>query len=379
MSLFFDAHLDLAYLAVRGRKMLAPLDVRAEPSPPASVTLSSLAEGEVRVALGTIFTESVAPDRAGEKLHPEQYIAGDAERAARVGRAQMEVYLTWRDEGAIAIDLRELLRHDAGVGELRGGMGVSELRAPTLAGLLARSKPAKGLHIGILVENADPIRSPEELSWWVERGVVAIGLAWARPGRYAAGNATPADQDRGLTDLGRAMIHAMDASRIVHDVSHLSDKSMEALFATTDRAVIASHSNCRALLNDPTNQRHLRDESIREIVRRGGVIGLNLCRNFIAPKPYARTDPRPTLAQTIAHVEHICKLAGHKRAVGLGSDMDGGFGATDLPEGIEIPAHLSRLLEALAERGWNEQELAGFAHGNFTRFFSENWGVRVRA
>ena len=379
MSLFLDAHLDLAYLAVKGRNMLGALDVQAGPSPPAAVTLGSLAEGGVRVALATIFTEAVPLDRASGKLSPEQYPAGDFDRAGVVGRAQMEVYLTWRDMEAVRLDLRELLRSDAGVGEIRGGMGVSELQAPSLAAILARSRNAAPLHIGILIENADPIRSPEELPWWVERGVVAIGMAWARPGRYAAGNATPAEADGGLTDLGRELVRAMDHSRIVHDVSHLSDRSMEALFEATDRPVMASHSNCRALLNDPANQRHLRDESIREIVRRGGVIGLNLCRNFIPPQPYAKTDPRPTIDQAVAHVEHICEIAGHRRAVGLGSDMDGGFGANDLPEGIERPMDLRRLTDALERRGWSEQEVDGFAHGNFARFLAENWRERKSA
>jgi membrane dipeptidase len=373
LSLFLDAHLDLAYLAVRGRNMLGALDVAAAPSPPAAVTLPSLAEGGVRVALATIFTEAIAPERVNGKPGPEQYPAGNIDRASSVGRAQMEVYLTWRDRGAIRIDLRDLLRSDAGVGEIQGGMGVSEVRPPALATLLARARPAAPLHIGILVENADPIRSPEELPWWTERGVVAIGMAWARPGRYAAGNATPREQDSGITELGRALVGAMDEARIAHDVSHLSDRSMDALFALTNRPVIASHSNCRALLNDPENQRHLRDDSIREIVRRGGVIGLNLCRNFIAPKPYASTDPRPSIAQTLAHVEHICAIAGHTRAVGLGSDMDGGFGATDLPDGINRPLDLDLLLEGLSERGWSDQDIAGFAHGNFARFFAGLW------
>lgn len=249
-------------------------------------------------------------------------------------------------------------------------MGVSETRPPDLAGLLARARTRAPLHLGVLVENADPIRTSDDLPWWVERGVCAIGLAWARPSRYAMGNATDIDERTGLTDLGRAMVRAMDAQGVVHDVSHLSDRAMDELLELTDRPVIASHSNCRELLNDPYNQRHLRDESIREIARRGGVIGLNLCRNFIAPQPYTKTDPRPTVGQAVAHIEHVCELAGHRRAVGLGSDMDGGLTASDLPEGIDRPSDLARLSEALAERGWSPDEVAGFEHANFARFFA---------
>lgn len=367
MSLWFDAHLDLAYLAVNGREMRAPLDRRAGPHPPAAVTLPSLREGGVRVALGTIFTEAV-PNADGVKDR-SQFVAGDAERAHAVGRAQLEVYLTWRDEGLIVIDVPRVLRSDAGVGDIRGGMGVSETRPLDLAGVLARAKTRAPLHLGILVENADPIRDPDELPWWVERGVCAIGLAWARPSRYAMGNAVPGDERTALTDLGRAMVRAMDALGVVHDVSHLSDRAMDELFGLTDRPVIASHSNCRGLLNDPENQRHLRDESIREIARRGGVIGLNLCRSFIAPQPYAKADPRPSIDQAVAHVERVCEIAGHRRAVGLGSDMDGGLSADDLPVGIDRPSDLPRLSRALAERGWSPDEVAGFEHANFGRFF----------
>jgi len=368
VALWFDAHLDLAYLAVNGREMRAPLDPAAAPHPPAAVTLPSLREGGIRVALGTVFTEAV--DSAGDVKDRSQYAAGDAERAHAVGRAQLEVYLTWRDEGLVALDVPRVLRADPGIGDIRGGMGVSETRPLDLAGLLARAKPRAPLHLGVLVENADPIRSPDDLPWWVERGVCAVGLAWARPSRYAMGNAVSLRDKTGLTDLGRAMVRAMDALGVVHDVSHLSDRAMDELLELTDRPVMASHSNCRAILNDPSNQRHLRDESIREIARRGGVIGLNLCRNFIAPQPYAKPDPRPTIEQAIAHVEHVCAVAGNRRCVGLGSDLDGGLTANDLPAGIDRPSDLTKLKKALAERAWSPDDIAGFEHANFARFFA---------
>ncbi|HBS29869.1 MAG TPA: hypothetical protein DEB06_10580 [Phycisphaerales bacterium] len=368
VALWFDAHLDLAYLAVGGREMRAPLDPAMGPHAPASITLPSLREGGVRVALATVFTEAVA--NPGEVRERSQYPAGDAERANAVGRAQLEVYLTWRDEGLIAIDVPRVLRADPGLGEIRGGMGVAEVRAPALDSLLARARNRAPLHVGILMENADPIRTPDELPWWVERGVCAIGLCWARASRYASGNATPPDQERGLTDLGRAMSRTMDALGVVHDLSHLSDRATDDLLAFTDRPVIASHSNSRAVLNDPTNQRHLRDETVREIARRGGVIGLNLIRNFIAPQPYASADPRPSVERALDHVEHICAIAGHRRCVGLGSDMDGGISAHDLPAGIERPSGLALLSAALRSRGWSAEEVAGFEHANFARFFA---------
>lgn len=372
--LWFDAHLDLAYLAVNGRDMLAPLDPTVPPHPPASVTLPALAEGGVRFALATIFTE---PDGKTAEAYP----TADAERAHRAGRAQLEVYLTWRDRGAVAIDLPQALWVDPGVGQIRGGMGVSNLltEAPTDR---CKALAADGrLHIGILMENADPIRTPEELGWWVQRGVCAIGLAWARPSRYAGGNTSGS----GLTQIGRDLVREMDRLGIVHDASHLSDQSFRDLCEQTDRTIIASHSNSRSLLGQPTAQRHLTDEQIVEIARRGGVIGLNLFAKFIDARcgaslplpgstPTAAAAPgelvRPSIDAALAHIEHICDLTGSRSRVGLGSDMDGGFPADRLPVGIDQPKDLDRLADGLARRGWSDAEIAGFAHGNWAAFWT---------
>lgn len=384
--IWFDAHLDLACLAVNGRDMTAAPANAGGPWRPGAVTLPSLREGAVRVALATIFTEPAAPaGGAPPGADPAEYAAyaaksayqpGDAERAHAIGRAQLEVYLTWRDRGLVALDLPKLLRHDAHLGEVRGGMGVSETLAPTLERRLATASPRAPLHLGVLMENADPIRSPDELEWWSARGVVAIGMAWARASRYAAGNATPADEDRGLTDLGRALARRIDELGLVHDLSHLSDRACDHLLAHTSRPVMASHSNCRALLGDPAQQRHLRDETILEIARRGGVIGLNLFGRFLVPAGSA-PGSRATIVQALDHVEHVCALAGHRRAVGLGSDMDGGFSSDDLPEGVRAPADLRRLIDGLSSRGWSDAEIQGFAHGNWTRFLGAALGPSI--
>jgi membrane dipeptidase len=358
--LWFDAHLDLAYLAVNGRDMLAPLDPAAGPHPPAAVTLPSLAEGEVRLALATIFTER-------EGTGPEGYAAGDFERAYVVGRAQLEVYLTWRDLGRCELDLRRLLQPERGTGEIRGGMGVAEPAPHSprhYLRQLVRERGSPPAHFGILMENADPIRAPDELGWWRDRGVVAIGLAWAKSSRYAGGNSS---QD-GITPLGRELVKEMDRLGVVHDASHLSDRAFAELCELTDRPIIASHSNCRALLGDPKNQRHLTDDQIREIVRRGGVIGLNLYSKFLDAS--LLEGGRAFIDRAADHVEHICDLVGDRAHVGLGSDMDGGFAASRMPEGIERPRDLARLVEALASRGWSVDDVNNFACGNWVGFWS---------
>jgi membrane dipeptidase len=322
---WFDAHLDLAYLAELGRDLHAPLDDCRGKLLPAAVTLPSLREGAVAACLATVFTEPIAPGSQTPDAEAAAYVAGDAEAARRAGLRQLKLYQAWVGGGAVA--------------ELRD----------TEADATPR--------LGVLVENADPIESPDHLDEWP--GVVAIGLTWARPGRYAHGNAS--DTDEGLTDLGRAMVARMDDLGIAHDLSHLNRRSAAELLDRASGTVIATHSNCAALLN-ADDHRHLTDEQIRAIDARGGVIGLNLFTRFLTTE-----DRRATVADAVAHVEHVCEITGHRRAVGLGSDMDGGFDATQLPEGLDRPAGYARLIEALSDRGWPDADLAGFVYGNWAR------------
>ncbi|MCC7388681.1 MAG: dipeptidase [Phycisphaerales bacterium] len=343
---FFDAHLDLAYLTELGRDMHAPLNDCRGRLLPAAVTLPSLRDGRVRACLGTIFTEAIEPGATTEA--PEAaYPVGNAPAAWRAGMRQLKLYHAWRDGGVIELMPR------------RG------------SGSAAGTEPQSPLLLGILMECADPIETPDQLDEWAAGGVIAVGMAWWRGSRYAGGNGLGA----GLSGAGRELATRMDQLGIVHDLSHLSQQATDDLLAHTDATVIASHSNCRALLDGEANkdwQRHLSDATIAEIGRRGGMVGLNLVRNFIKTG-LNRNDPkdRPSIADTIAHVEHVCAIMGHRRGVGLGTDMDGGIKATDLPRGIDTPSDLPKLCDALRARGWSEQEVEGFAWGNWARF----WGI----
>ena len=316
MNLWFDGHLDLACIALEGRDLTAPLAMAVGAPTPAGVTFGSLAEGAVGAAMVTIFS---APGIDG----PCGYDADDAIQCAfAAGSAQLDRYLEWQRLGLIALvkTRRDLPTLVSGCPPPAAGDppqdGESEHR-PSMP------RPLYGI---ILMEGADPIRQPAEVPWWFERGLRAVGLTWSNGTRYAGGNAHPGP----LTEAGRELVHALDEHAIIHDLSHLADKSIDDLLELTDRCVIASHSNCRSLVGDPTNQRHLRDDVIREIGNRGGVVGINLFSPFLTADG---EDRRATIDEVIAHIDRIVTLMGRRTGVALGSDMDGGFGADRMPAG----------------------------------------------
>lgn len=359
---WFDAHLDLGCLAELGRDMHAPLAECRGRQLPAAVTLPALRDGHVTAMLATIFTQPIPdPTAPGAETANFAYPAGNADKAYVAGMRQLKLYQAWRDAGLLA----PLPRRGA------PSTPIALSTSPPTADPRSPIPSPPPIRTGILVEHADPISTPDELPLWVDGGVVAIGLAWSHASRYAAGNATPPDQDRGLTDLGKELVRRMDDLHVVHDASHLSDRALADLFAATDRPVIASHSNARALLGDNpagTPQRHLADDHIREIARRGGVIGLNLYSPFLAAR--CKDTGRATLADALAHIEHICEVANSRRCIGLGSDMDGGFTADRNVQSVDCPAHLPRLAETLAHAGWPDDDIHAFAYRNWARFWN---------
>lgn len=342
----FDAHLDLAYLAELGRDMtrpLADLDADADPHPPAAVTVPELAAANVRRCLGTIFTEA-SDDPAG-RYAAVSYPPGDATAAYFKGINQLNRYHVWARDGVIEFFPA---RPDA-----------ADERSES-SGSLAP------VQLGILIECADPIINPHDLSFWAARGVVAIGLTWVHQSRYAGGNAT----DTGLTDLGRELIREMARLGVALDLSHLSQRSTMDALDFADVRVCASHSNCRALLggrNAEGWQRHLDDDSIAAIASRGGVVGLNLYRGFVRLGT-SETD-RPTIAEAVNHIDHVCQIAGSARHAGIGSDLDGGFSARNLPAGIDRASDLAKILDELATRNYSDADIADIAFNNWSRFF----------
>jgi len=333
----FDAHLDLAFLAELGRDMTVPLDPAAGPMVPAAVTLPELAQGGVRACLGTIFLEATDTPKPGEEA--ACYPPEDAKEAYFKGVNQLNRYHLWRR------------------------MGLIEFFGDKPDPNQTQSK----IKLGILMEGADPIIEPHHLSFWAGRGVVAISLSWAVESRYAGGNSTSV----GLSDLGRELLDEMARLNIALDLSHLSQRATYDALDNTAVRICATHSNCRSLLgekNNPAWQRHLDDDTIKTIVGRGGVIGLNLFKPFVQ-WPLGKEE-RPAIAKAVDHIDHVCQIAGSAKHSGIGSDLDGGFGALDLPQGIDRASQLSRVLDELSGRGYSDDDVRAIAYDNWARFFS---------
>lgn len=348
-----DAHLDLAYNAVRGRDVLR---AAAEQTPDAegipTVGLPDLRAGGVGLVCATVFCMPSLNGEAGYR---------NAEEAAAAGAEQLEWYRQQESAGRMrfvrtAADLPR--------GSEDGGWRIEDGKDATVS----PASPSSILHplsSILLLEGADPFRTPDDVPTWHEAGMRIVGLAWKRT-RYAGGTGAPGR----LTAEGIEMVRHLDQFGIIHDASHLAEESFWQLLERSDGPVIASHSNCRAIV--PTD-RQLSDEMIRAIIERGGVIGINFFDKFLLP-PADHGRRRATLADVVRHVDHICQLAGDARHVALGTDMDGGLGRNEIPEEIATSADLPKIAGALAGAGYAPGEVAGIMARNWLDFFGRALG-----
>ena len=74
----------------------------------------------------------------------------------------------------------------------------------------------------------------------------------------------------------------------------------------------------------------------------------------------------------VAHIDHICQLAGDALHAGIGSDIDGGFGVQSVPPEIDTIADLQNIAPLLRARGYSEEDAANVLGLNWVRFLEKN-------
>jgi membrane dipeptidase len=133
--------------------------------------------------------------------------------------------------------------------------------------------------------------------------------------------------------------------------------------------VLASHQNARKFCDW---QRQFSDEQIQVVIERKGVLGMALDAVMLQPGwVRGASKPEVTLERVVENIDHVCQLAGNCRHVGIGSDLDGGYGFDQTPADLNTIADLQKIPELLAKRGYPTADIEAVMHGNWVRFFSE--------
>jgi membrane dipeptidase len=362
--LIVDAHLDIAYDALAwnrdlSRPALETRRIEQESGSPAikgngncTIGLPDWLEGGVGIVFGTLFE---SPYKGGMSVGPLVY--HNEEEAHTLGMQQLDWYHDWarREPRVRMIGTQQDLDHVIGDWGLESGDSTAlNLQSPI---------PNPSVGIVPLMEGADPIRKPQELQQWVERGLRAVGLAWTGT-RYSGGTGAPG----GLTELGRELIAEIARLNVILDVSHMAQQALaETLDLFEGQCLIASHSNPQHFL--PT-ERHLPDAAIKAIGKRDGVMGVVLANGFLVNGWWQKPEHRKedvTVEDVANVIDYVCQMTGSHAHVGIGSDFDGGFGVEAIPAEFDTARDLGKIGEALARRGYTDDAIAQIMGGNWIR------------
>jgi len=305
MLAFSDAHLDIAWSSLsNGRDFVAG-------HPDAALGLPELLKAGVTLACATVFCAK----------HDED------ETAADEAEQQLAYYdaLPQRSGGAVVWPADVM---DVG-----------------------STVPGQGICLTGLLEGCEPLAGVEDLAAFHRRGVRVVGMTWNEKNRWAAGGSATG----GITREGAALVKEIERLGMVHDASHLSRTSLDDLLASARGPVVASHVGADAVF---AHARNLTDEHMKAIAQRGGVVGLVLYSGFLA-------EGRATFDDAMRHLLHMLEVCGSD-GVGIGSDLDGGFGREHLPTGIRTAADFPKFADALRKE-IPEADVAKICGGNWRR------------
>jgi len=312
-------------------------------------------------------------------------------RAGGVGAQFWSVWIPSTFTGPAAIEatleqidiVHELVRRYPRDFELAGT--AADIRRAHKAGRIASLIGIEGGHqIG---------NSPAALRQFHALGARYMTLTHSQHNDWAD-SATADPKLNGLSRFGLAIVKEMNRLGMMVDLSHVSPAVMKQAIAASRAPVIFSHSGARAIADHPRN---VPDEVLRLLPANGGVVMIVFYPGFLSEARMrwsaerdgeearlaalhrgdpdgkkaaldawdnAHPPPPATIADVIAHIEHVRRVAGIDH-VGLGSDYDGISGTH--PEGMAGVEGFRPLLEALAAKGWSEADLARLAGGNILR------------
>jgi membrane dipeptidase len=351
-----DAHLDLAWNAIEwNRDLQQPIQhlnarekgLNDKPGRGnATVSLPELKKGNIGLVVATQIARYVSPDNPLPGWH-------SSEQAWSATQAQLAWYRAMEEQGEMVQikDLRSLNIH----------LDVWNDNGPY------EQKPVGYI---LSLEGADSLITVQHLERAYEYGLRAVGPAHYGPGRYANGT----DATGEMNADGLALLKKMEELNIILDATHLCDDAFWQAMDNFHGNVWASHNLCRALVD---HNRQFSDDMIKVLIERGAVIGAAFDAWMIVPgwvrKKSTPKEMNCNIEKIIDHIDHICQIAGNTLHVGIGSDLDGGYGREQCPYDVETIADLQTIPSLLKMRGYANSDIENIMNKNWLNFLRKAW------
>ncbi len=241
--------------------------------------------------------------------------------------------------------------------------------------------------VGILLgwQNTSAIEDRVDLlPIFKDAGVSVIQLTYNT--QNLVGSGCWEDRDGGLSGFGREVIDAMNRLGMLVDLSHVGGRTASEAIAHSARPCAYTHVAPYGLF---ANARNKTDEQLREIVDRGGFVGV------ATYPPFMKSGAATTLDDCVELFEYMLNVCGEDN-VGIGTDftqghdeaffdwlrhdkgyarrVNPGRGRAPFVNGMETLADYPRLTAAMQRRGWPERRTRAVLGENWLRFLGEAIG-----
>ena len=206
------------------------------------------------------------------------------------------------------------------------------------------------------------------LSMLYRLGVRHAMLTWNEENEFATGVKSP-NKKRGVTKIGFEALQKMEDLGMLIDTSHANEKTFWDIYEKTTKPFIASHSNVYNICNA---ERNLKDDQIKAIAERKGVIGMNAWAEFI-------DEQKPSVVKLADHIDYIADLVGIDY-INLGFDfcdfldseaMSFTENACTTTLGLEDASKIPKLINILVKRGYKSEDIEKIAYKNIMRVFDD--------
>jgi len=256
---------------------------------------------------------------------------------------------------------------------------------------IARAKREGKLGVIFHFQNTQPFeRNPELVEVYYRLGLRMAQLTYNL--KNWVGDGCDELTDAGISEFGRRVIREMNRVGMVVDLSHTGYRTTMEAIEVSEAPVVFSHSNAKAVCD---SRRNLRDDQIKAVAAKGGVIGLNGYPAFVSRRRW------PTLDDLLKHADYIAERVGvdhlsvgldyyhgqwpfasQKEAMALydealksGRWRPGTYPKPPyrFPKGVEVPSKLANLTAALLDRGYSEKDVRKILGENLIRVFTRVW------
>lgn len=201
----------------------------------------------------------------------------------------------------------------------------------------------------------------KKLDYFHSLGVRALSLTWNYENCFGYPNSKdPEIMQKGLKDFGKEAVKHMQEIGMLVDVSHLSDGGFYDVYKLSKVPFIATHSNARALCN---HSRNMTDDMILKLHEKGGVMGINICPDFLDDTPGNKDSKISRLCDMIEHEKEIAGI----EVCAIGTDIDGTHGNFEM----KGPCDSNKLFDELIRRGFSTSDIEKIAYKNIIRVMNE--------